>query len=130
MKQVESYIEVIGRTLIGGLFAYAGFGKILGFAGTAGWMASAGLPFAQFLLVLTIILELIGGIMLIVGYKTKIVSYLLAGFVVLATAIFHTDFTVQNQTLLFNKNIMIIGGLLILASRKPGKISLDRKFSK
>jgi putative oxidoreductase len=119
--------ELTGRILIGLLFVMAGFTKISGFEGTAGWMASMGLPMASFLLVLTIILEIGGGIALMIGYKTKTVAFLLTGFTILATLIFHSDFTVAGQDMLFMKNIMIIGGLLHITGLGAGKISLDNR---
>ncbi|MCA9460043.1 MAG: DoxX family protein [Nanoarchaeota archaeon] len=122
----ENFSTLLGRVLIGGLFAFAGFGKISGFEGTAGWMASAGLPFASFLLILTIILELGGGIALILGYKTKLIAFLLAGFTLLATLLFHNNLSDMNQMLFFTKNLMIVGGLLAFSSFGSGRISLDK----
>ena len=121
---------LLGRLFMGGVFAFAGFGKIMAFEGTAGWMASAGLPFASFLLVLTIILELGGGIALVVGYKVEMFAFLLAGFTVLATLIFHTDFSVAGTDLLFMKNIMIVGGLLAFSAFGAGDISVDESLLK
>lgn len=117
--------DFIGRLLLGGFFAYAGIGKILGFSSTAGWMESMGLPIASFLLVLVIILELFGGMALILGIKVRFFSALLAGFVVIATFIFHSPFD-PSQILYFNKNMMITGGLLILAANTPKNFSLSK----
>ena len=124
-KSYDDYADVIGRLLIGAIFAYAGIGKILSFEGTAGWIASVGLPFASLLLVLVIVLELFGGIMLVLGIKTKFVAFLLAGFTILATLIFHTsNLSDMTNQLLFTKNLMILGGLLFISSKSAGRFSL------
>lgn len=128
-KTYNNIAELVGRILIGSLFALAGANKILGFSGTAGWMASMGLPLAEVLLVLTIILELVGGVMLVLGIKVREVSFLLAGFVILATAIFHTsNLSEQTNMLLFTKNLMILGGLLIMSSKKPNSFVISKKL--
>lgn len=124
-KTYNDVADLIGRILIGGFFAYAGFGKILGFSGTAGWMASVGFPMAEFFLVLTIILELVGGIMLMLGIKVKEIAFLLTGFVILASIIFHSPFD-PDQKLYFTKNMMIVGGLLILSSTKSTSFYLSK----
>src|SRR5688572_31911986 len=72
----------IGRALLGALFLVSGIGKIFGFAGVAGWMASAGLPFASLLLGLTIAIEVIGGLLLIIGWHSRWAALALAAFLV------------------------------------------------
>lgn len=129
MDKKCDYTDLIGRVLIGAIFLFAGYGKIMGFAGTKAYMqmsalGALGATMVTLLLVLTIILEVVGGIMLIVGYRTRCASYLLAGFVVLATAFFHMG---AGQSMLMTKNVMITGGLLVLAANGAGKLSLDAK---
>jgi len=96
-----------------------------GYVGTAGYMESVGVPGA--LLPLVIILELVGGLMLIVGYKVKWVSLALAGFTLVAAVIFHSNFSDQMQMILFLKNISIMGGLLLIASNGAGSWSFDNR---
>jgi len=115
-----------GRILIGGVFAYSGFGKIMNFAGTQGFMESAGMPFTAFFLVCAIILELVGGLMLIAGFQTRWVALALAAFLVVATIIFHTDFSQQAQMLFFTKNLMIIGGTLSIAAQGSRRFAIDK----
>lgn len=129
MNKNCEYTDLIGRVLIGAIFLFAGYGKIVGFSGTKAYMNSSALSvfgssIVTLLLVLTIILEVAGGLMLIVGYRTKCISYVLAGFVVLATALFHMG---AGQSMLMTKNVMIIGGLLVLAANGAGRLSLDAK---
>lgn len=116
----------IGRALLGALFLISGIGKITGFAGVAGWMASAGLPFAPLLLVLTITIEVIGGLLLIIGWQSRWAALALAAFLVPVTAIFHgfwsaDDAHFQEQLTAFLKNAAILGGMLLVFERSTRK---------
>ena len=126
---MDKAIELIGRILLGHIFLMAGFSKIgAGYAGTAGYMDSMGVPGA--LLPAVIILEIVGGLMVIVGFKVKWAAYALAGFTVVAGIIFHSNFADQMQMILFMKNMSITGGLLLLSTYGSGQLSLDNKLSK
>ena len=118
-------IQLIGRIMLALIFILAGFGKIQDPAGTMGYMQSAGLP--GILLWPTIALELLGGLALAVGYKTRYVAFALAGFSVLAAAMFHNNFGDQMQMIMFLKNIAIAGGLLLLAVSGLTAYSVDSK---
>lgn len=107
----------------------AGINKIgAGFAGTAGYMTKMGVP--GDLLPAVIALEIVGGLMVIVGYKVKLAAYALAAFTIVAGAIFHSDFSNQMQSIMFMKNLAITGGFLLLAANGSGALSLDKKLSK
>lgn len=126
---MDKLIEVAGRVLLGLIFLMAGIGKIgAGYAGTAGYMDSMGVPGA--LLPLVILLEIGGGLLVMVGFKVKWVAYALAAFTLLAGVIFHSNFADQMQMILFLKNLSITGGLLLLAVHGAGELSLDKKLSK
>jgi len=126
---MKNLTEVAGRILLGGFFVMAGIGKIgAGYAGTAGYMDSMGIPGA--LLPLVIFLEIAGGLMVITGFKAKWAGYALAGFSIVAAVIFHSNFDDQMQSIMFMKNIAISGGLLILAAHGTGAWSLHRMWSK
>ena len=118
-------IQLIGRIMLALIFILAGVGKISDPAGTMGYMQSAGLP--GILLWPTIALELLGGLALAVGYKTRYVAFALAGFSVLAAAMFHNNFGDQMQMIMFLKNIAIAGGLLLLAVSGLTAYSVDSK---
>lgn len=112
----------IGSALLGALFLTSGMGKIFGFAGVAGWMASAGLPFASLLLVMTIAIEVIGGLLLIIGWQSRWAALALATFLVPVTAIFHGFWSAdeahfQEQLTAFLKNAAILGGMLLVFER-------------
>lgn len=122
---LATYAAPIGRLLLAGLFIQAGWGKIGGYAGTAAYMASAGVP--GFLLPLVILTELGGGILLVLGWQTRIVAFLLAGFTVLTSLIFHGNVADQMQMLMFMKNMSITGGLLMIVAHGAGAFSLDAR---
>ncbi len=116
--------HLVGRILLGLIFIVAGLGKLAAPAGTAGYMQAMGVPTA--LLWPTVALELLGGIALLLGYRTTLVAWALAAFTIIAGLIFHTDFTNQMQQIMFLKNLAIAGGLLIL-SGAANPLSLDAR---
>ncbi len=118
-------VQLIGRIMLALIFILAGFGKIQDPAGTMAYMQSAGLP--GILLWPTIALELLGGLALAVGYKTRYVAFALAGFTLLAAVMFHNNFGDQMQMIMFLKNIAIAGGLLLLAVSGLTAYSVDSK---
>ncbi len=126
---MKNLTEVTGRILLGLIFLLAGIGKIgAAYAGTAAYMASMGVPGA--LLPLVIALEIIGGLMVISGFKVKWAGYALAVFSLVAAFIFHANFDDQMQSILFMKNLSIAGGLLLLTVYGAGQWSLDSKLFK
>lgn len=90
---IGPYSTPIGRLLISGMFVMSGLNKIGNYDNTAGWMDAMGVPGA--LLPLAIALEVLGGVAIIVGWKTRIFAFLLAGFCLILAIIFHTNFTEQ-----------------------------------
>lgn len=122
---MNQYSHLVGRILIALIFIIAGAGKLMDPAGTAGYMQSAGVP--TIFLWPTIALELLGGIAIVIGFQTRIVSYLLAFFCVAAAVLFHMDFSNQMQQILFLKNLAIAGGFLLLASSGATALSIDKR---
>ncbi len=121
--------DVIARALLGLIFVVAGFGKLgAGYAGTAGYMDSMGVPGS--LLPLVILLEIGGGLMVIAGLKTAWAASALAVFTLVSAFIFHFNFADQIQSIMFMKNIAITGGLMLLALHGAGQLSIDAKISK
>src|SRR5450755_3236529 len=109
---VKPYTDVAGRVLIATLFLLAGWGKISGYAGTQAYMQHAGVPGA--LLPLVILLELGGGIAIIIGYCTRPVALLLAAYSIIAGLLFHAGSPDQMQQVMFLKNLALAGGFLFL----------------
>jgi len=130
MDSMKAPLAVAGRVLLALMFVIAGFGKLTNIAGTAGYIASGGLPFPSLLAVLAGLLELIGGIALIVGYQARWAALALAVFTLLAAVLFHPFWSVAPgqqmiQQLMFMKNLSVAGGLLIVAALGAGPLSLD-----
>jgi putative oxidoreductase len=122
---MNKYSSVVARILLAHIFLLAGISKITGYAGTQGYMDSMGVP--GMLLPLVILLEAGGGLALIVGWQTRLISYALAGFTVIAAIIFHSNLGDQMQMIMFMKNFAIAGGLLLLAEHGAGAFSLDNR---
>jgi len=117
--------QLLGRIMLALIFVLAGVGKIQDPAGTVGFMQSVGLP--GILLWPTIALEVLGGLALVVGYKTRYAAFALAAFSVLAAVIFHRNFGDQMQMIMFLKNIAMAGGLLLLAVGGRTAYSVDNR---
>ena len=115
--------ELLGRVMLAVLFLMSGLGKAAAYTATAGYMHSAGVP--GVLLPLVILTEAGGALAIIAGWKTRIVSLVLAGFTLLTAFLFHTQFADQVQMIMFMKNISIAGAFLMLASHGAGRYSLD-----
>ncbi|TAJ13529.1 DoxX family protein [Patescibacteria group bacterium] len=126
----EATLALIGRVTLASIFVLFGFMKIGTFAGMVAYAASAGVPFPQLAIVVAIVVELIGGLMILVGYKTKLVALAIAIFLVPVTLYFHTNFGDQVNLTMFWKNLSIFGGLLILAAHGAGSYSIDAKLAR
>ena len=124
-------VLLVGRILIGAIFLNAGVRKLMGFAGTVGYFTKLGFPSPELFAVLAIVIEVGGSILLIIGWKTRWVAWLLALFVLIAALAAHRFWQVDaaqyaNQMNHFMKNLAIIGGLLFVATFGPGSASVDK----
>jgi putative oxidoreductase len=122
---VTAGTQLTGRALMSAIFIMAGISKIGAYAGTQGYMESAGVPGA--LLPLVILLEIGGGLAVLLGWKVRIAAFLLAGFSVLSALLFHANFADQTQSLLFMKNVAMAGGLLFLVAGGVPAWSIDAR---
>jgi putative oxidoreductase len=122
---VQPYTDVVGRVLIATLFVLAGWGKISAYAGTQAYMQHAGVPGS--LLPLVILLELGGGLAIIVGLYTRPVALLLAGFSIIAGLLFHGGSPDQMQQSMLLKDIGLAGGFLFLVANGAGRLSIDAR---
>mgnify|MGYP001555182781 FL=1 len=125
MKTLYSLAAPTGRTLISLIFIVSGLGKITGYAGTQAYMESVGVP--GMLLPAVIALEILGGLAVMLGWKTRIAAFLLAGFSIVSAVLFHANFGDQMQTIMFMKNLALAGGFLILVASGPGSWALDNR---
>lgn len=120
-------LDLAGRVLLALIFITAGYTKIGSYEGTAGYMASMGVPGE--LLPLVILAELGGGIAIVLGLLTRPVAVALAGFCILSGVIFHGSDDPMQQ-IMFAKNLAIAGGFLVLAARGAGDWSIDARLKK
>jgi putative oxidoreductase len=120
-----TYINPIARLFMGLIFLLAGLSKIGAFAGTQGYMEAMGVP--GMLIIPTIILEVGGALLIIVGYKTRLVAVALGIFCLLTALIFHNNLADQTQFILFMKNIAMAGGFLLLIEHGATSFSVDAK---
>jgi len=125
---LKKVAELIGRVFLAAIFLLSGLGKIGAYAGTAAYMSSVGVPAA--LLPVVIATEVLGAIAIIIGWKTRLVAFLLAGFTLVTGVIFHSNFADQVQMIMFLKNAAIAGGFLLLVANGAGALSLDRRRGK
>ncbi len=124
---MEKVTQLFARLMLGHIFLIAGLQKIGGYEGMQGYMESAGLP--GMLLPLVILVEVGGGLAIIIGWQTKLAAMALAMFTLVAAAIFHNNFSDQMQMIMFMKNIAITGGLMLLAVYGAGGYSLDSRHA-
>jgi putative oxidoreductase len=131
-KLLEQYGPMAGRVLIAYIFLLSGIGKIGGFTATAAGMASKGIPLAEVVLVITIVIELAGATMLIVGWHTRLAATAILLWLIPVTFIYHAYWAVEAvqvrmQTVQFNKNLAIMGGLLYIMAFVAGRLSFDSR---
>jgi putative oxidoreductase len=129
---MHSVIPLFGRVLLSAMFLLSGAGKPIGFEGTAALLAGVGLPVAPLLAFGAMALDMIGGIMLLLGWKTRWAAAALLIFTAAATLLFHDFWSappdqIQNQMIEFMKNVTIMGGFLYVIAFGAGEQSLDAK---
>lgn len=128
----SGYAALLARVLLALMFLLAGLSKLFGLEGTAGYIASKGLPQPQLLALATALLEVLGALMLMIGWRARGAALALAGFTVLATLLFHNYWSLPSdqqlvQQLMFMKNVSVTGGLLMVFAFGPGRLSLDQR---
>ena len=123
---MTNILDLVARILISALFLLNGIFKISNYDGTVAWMEGFGIP--GILLLPAIILEIVGPILIILGFKVKIAAGLLSLFCIATAVIFHNDFSDQMQLGSFLKNIALAGGFLFIFINGTKDFSLDKKF--
>lgn len=125
MEKTAIIAAPVSRVLIALIFIMFGLNKLFNYGATSGWMEAMGVP--SFLLPFVIILEVVGGLAIVVGWQTRWIALSLAGFSVLSALIFHNNFADQNEMANFMKNLAIAGGFLFLFVNGAGAWSLDER---
>jgi putative oxidoreductase len=119
--------SLVGRVLLSAIYLVSGFSKLAAPAATIGYITSAGLPFAPLGLTIAVVVEILGGAALIVGYRTRFVAAVLAVFTVATALGFHSNLADQSQFIHFFKNIAMTGGLLQVVAFGAGRFGLDAR---
>ncbi|WP_127997858.1 DoxX family protein [Piscinibacter defluvii] len=132
LNTLKTPLLLAGRVLLALMFILAGWGKLTGIEGTAGYIASAGLPFPTVLAVATGLLELVGGVFIVVGFQARWAALALGLFTLAASVLFHKFWAVPAdqafvQQLMFTKNLSVAGGLFMVAALGAGALSLDAR---
>jgi len=127
----NSIVTLIGRILMAMVFVIPGLLKISGYSMTVAYASSKGLPVTNVAIVCAIVVEILGGIAVLIGYQTRIAAWVLFLYLIPTTLIFHnfwaaTGMQQQDSLIHFLKNLAIMGGLLILAANGAGAYSLDQ----
>lgn len=129
MNAVMQYAPLLGRILIGQIFLLAGIAKIGSFSQVAAGMAAKGLPVSQLLLVITIIIEIGGGLMIILGWRAKLAAVVLFLWMIPVTLTYHNFWTMTGaqayvNQIMFQKNLAMMGAMLFILVFGPGRYSL------
>jgi len=122
---MNGFAGFTGRVLMGGLFVAGALVKWNAFVSTAQWLDDQGLPFASVLLALAIGVELVGGVLLLLGLRTVKASWVMALYLVAVTLVVHHDFTERLNIVFAFTNLGLLGGLLVLAEHGAPKFGLD-----
>lgn len=126
---MEKYIPLLARAFLAAIFLKSGMDKILDFGGTQQTMAAKGIPLTVLFLLGAIVVELGGGLCVLLGYKARWGAIALFLFLIPTTLIFHADFSQRLQVIQFMKNLAIMGGLLMVYYFGSGPVSLDSQIA-
>jgi putative oxidoreductase len=122
LSVLDNYLSLLARILISALFIWSGTNKIMHPVATQENMSAHGMPFTLFFLIAAIALEILGGLSVLLGIKTRWGAAMLVIFLIPATLIFHTDFSNEIEQAMFLKNLAMLGGLLMLIRYGGGSI--------
>jgi len=131
MNTNNAVVLLASRVMLAAVFVVFGIRKAMAVAGTAKYFATLGLPMADVLVWLVILIEIGGGLLLILGWRTRLVAWILAAFVVCATLAAHRFWEFEGaqyvpQLSNFMKNLAITGGLMLVGACGPGRLSVDK----
>ena len=117
---------LLARALLSALFIHAGFGKLISYAATVGYFSKIGLPVPQAAWAIAVAVELGGGLLILAGYRTRLVAPIMAAFCIATAFIAHYHPADPGQMIHFMKNLAMAGGFLQLAMSSPGRFSIGR----
>jgi putative oxidoreductase len=127
---MNNLLSIASRLLMSVIFIVSGWSKLTAFSATEGYFSSLGIPLAGLVTPLVILIELGGGLALLVGFQTRWVAGVMAAFTIGTALIAHSNFADQGQTIHFMKNLAIAGGLLLFVKYGGGEASIDERVGK
>ena len=123
MDKLHAYTPTVARLLLSALFILGGLGKLADVQGFGGYLAMGGLP--AFLAWPAVLFEIAVGVAMILGFQTRIMALLAAGFCIVTALLYHNNFADQTQMVMFLKNLGLAGGFLLLTYTGPGKLAVS-----
>lgn len=129
-RKLSAYNDVailIARVLVAMLFLIASYNKFKGLGGSTAYMTKLGVPAPSIMAPVVAAFELAAGLLLLVGFKTRLAALAIGVFVIIAALLAHTNFADGNQLNHFLKNFAIVGGCLALFVTGGGAYSVDAK---
>jgi putative oxidoreductase len=123
----NTVLPLASRILLSLLFFVAGYNKLMNVAGTAGYFGKVGLPMPDVMVWLVIAVELGGALLILLGWQTRIVAWIMALFTIGTGLVGHRFWIDPSQATQFLKNLGIAGGFLLLAANGAGRASIDRR---
>jgi len=128
---LSDWASLAGRIALAALFLWSGYSKLAYMDGNIGYMKAYGMPAADLLIWPALLVELAGGVLLLVGWKARWAALALVVFTIPATFVFHAYWGVPadqvlNQQIHFMKNLAILGGLLGVIAHGSGRLGLER----
>jgi putative oxidoreductase len=124
---MNAALALLGRVLMSAIFIQGGWGKLTHLAGTATYIGSHDLPLPYIAAIVAVVVELGGGLAVLIGLRTRIVAVVLALWCIATAMIAHYHPGDANQMIHFMKNVCMAGGFLILAAWGAGALSVDRR---
>ena len=121
--RMDAAAALVGRILLSAIFLHEAYAKLIAYAPSQAYMRAFGVP-GEFL-PLAIAVELGCGLLVLVGYQTRIAALLLAGFCIVTAILFHAKLGDRNQLLHLEKDLAIAGGFLVLFAHGAGAWALD-----
>lgn len=131
MAAGRDWVALAGRALLSAIFIMSGFEKIGGFAGSVAYAQNAGLPMPQIAVAVALVIELVGGLLVLFGFKARLGALAIAVFSLVAAFAFHRYWALPSgkqmvDFLFFWKDLAMAGGMLMIAALGPGRLSFDR----
>ena len=120
---IQEAVAVCGRLLLAAIFLHEAWSKLTGYAAALAYVKVFGVP--AWLLPIAIAVEAGCAVLILIGYRTRLAAFVLAGFCVATAVLFHAKFGDRNQVLHFEKNLAMAGGFLVLLAHGGGAWALD-----